>query len=1064
VIQPPNPLTVNTTDGSKEYRLGRAPLGGGGFGTVWRGRDHYDAAFAIKLITVPEEPDARDEAGRAFEREVEALRAVRHQNVVAYRAHGMVGAVRLAESRNSREGAEVPAFALVTDFVDGPTLRELIGPTGVSRQLLRGLIAEICAGLEAIHSRPAQLVHRDLKPQNIVISTRDQGARIVDFGLGRNPAADPLGQASAAAGTLMYMAPEQLRQSAITPQTDLYALALIAFELVSGSSAFGVDLLESVERRRAGSAPNSLAPLRLGVFDQFFRRALAGAPRDRFADVRTWFQSFDAIAAEAGSERHPVRYERARTTAKPIVQDARLQRWEDYREQFLKAIELEIVAVRADLARRGADKPLQARDLRRVDRAPDGAEYSTKIQGGLPIAEETPFRADVDGHFVNGHVIQLNPETGELRMWLEEDRGLEIDQALLQFDTTFLLERLADRLRQTPGYNYNIRLGLAVLRNDGTPGRAAWTSSERLNQSQEMAIQTALGSDVSYIWGPPGTGKTRTVAELVRALALDRRAVVIVAPTNVATDTVALATLNLGGAGVRKLHRDGLIIRFGETSKEIRQKRLDLDHAFEQTVRDQFPELVIAIDSLWQRFIESDVPEVLAGKRRRGAEVAIEDPLQLRGRFYTTLRSCKRVAAGGKSADGLQEVLSAAEALLSDVENAEHAALSRARLVFTTQTKLYLGGRLEGLMWDDAVVDEASMASPPTVVLTATVARERLVVAGDFMQLPPVVLSQRAEPREWLGRDVFVLAGVDGPDAIPSRCMLDEQYRMHPEISAVVSSVFYHGRLRDGESIRRTYPEYFGEHTPPPPANVLLVLDTTTANPSSEKPDAGSRRNSVHAALVADLIQAAANAGLSDLGVISPYVAQARLIRERVREVNPALLDVAEVATVHRFQGREKELVIFDTTDASPVPSGFLNDRKNPTAARLINVAISRARRRLIVVATAPWLQRQLTQQASVMRVLAAARARGLECDAEPWPGRVLGEFFANASAPQSASDGIVVGDWVKTAELERAYVRAIRNGMLVVLVRGEEVTIALGQVTAVLRDDTWRLLGGAVE
>jgi superfamily I DNA and/or RNA helicase len=110
------------------------------------------------------------------------------------------------------------------------------------------------------------------------------------------------------------------------------------------------------------------------------------------------------------------------------------------------------------------------------------------------------------------------------------------------------------------------------------------------------------------------------------------------------------------------------------------------------------------------------------------------------------------------------------------------------------------------------------------------------------------------------------------------------------------------------------------------------------------------------------------------VGVIAPYRAQARALRDALRERCRARVDDGsiQVSTVHRFQGEERDLIVFDTTDAPGKSGRFLSDLRNPSAANLINVAISRARHALIVVGDVPHLRRVLGEDSSLLRVIRA--------------------------------------------------------------------------------------------
>jgi serine/threonine protein kinase len=297
MMRPPNPLVVRTRSGNREYRIARTRLGGGSFGTVYRGQDEFGTDFAIKIILVPDEPHKRSEVERRFEREAQALAGIRHPHVVGYGCHGLTHGVEV-------DGEEHDGYVLVTEYVDGPPLLELIGPTGISPGSLREVVSQACSGLQAVHDPPVSLIHRDIKPENLVISAAGGRLKIVDFGLGCDPVSSPPAADSTAVGTPWYMAPEQLHGDfELTPATDQYALSVLVYELLSGQSPFGSDVYISMQRRREGSAPNSLAPCGLGSFDRFFRKGLAHQQEDRFRNVRAWYEAFESLAEQAGFER-----------------------------------------------------------------------------------------------------------------------------------------------------------------------------------------------------------------------------------------------------------------------------------------------------------------------------------------------------------------------------------------------------------------------------------------------------------------------------------------------------------------------------------------------------------------------------------------------------------------------------------------------------------------------------------------------------------------------------------------------------------------------------------------
>lgn len=364
------------------------------------------------------------------------LQQLRHPNIVRYVLHG--------EVLQSPIGDHKGALALVMEYVDGATLRDLIGPGGVGQDQAVGYVAQLCRGLNEIHTASPPLVHRDIKPGNLVVGERDEVLRIVDFGLGRD-LRSPIQAPSAAAGTPMYMSPEQLAGGEIDSRSDLYAASLVAYELLTGM----VPMCDAVgypdRRARAAGwkeADNSLPASLI----RFFIQALAAEPARRFQSAEALMRAFESSvksnpSARPGPEVAP---QARRGDRIPILQG---RRWEDYRDGCIAAIAREVETVKADLRTRGgADQPVEVRDGRREDRAPDWSLYTAKSPKDLAIAEDTPLIAVINGQRVRGRVLGCDPDQGTMRLALDQDQGPEFARAMVQFDATFILERLRERL------------------------------------------------------------------------------------------------------------------------------------------------------------------------------------------------------------------------------------------------------------------------------------------------------------------------------------------------------------------------------------------------------------------------------------------------------------------------------------------------------------------------------------------------------------------------------------------------------------------------------------------
>ncbi|MFN7134980.1 MAG: AAA domain-containing protein, partial [Myxococcales bacterium] len=245
---------------------------------------------------------------------------------------------------------------------------------------------------------------------------------------------------------------------------------------------------------------------------------------------------------------------------------------------------------------------------------------------------------------------------------------------------------------------------------------------------------------------------------------------------------------------------------------------------------------------------------------------------------------------------------------------------------------------LGDVLFDLAVVDEATQATEPSALLPVLHAR-KAVLAGDHHQLPPTVLSQQAS-REGLSRSLFErMLEVHGPGI---GRMLREQHRMHETIMRFPSERLYGGELRAHPRVAAhtlaELPGVAADRVPGP----LSFLDTAGKGFDEEiAPGTESTRNPGEARLVAREVRRLLGAGLrpEQLAIIAPYDAQVQALR--------ALLPDAglEIDTVDGFQGREREAVVVSLTRSnSEGQVGFLSD------IRRMNVAITRARRHLLVV------------------------------------------------------------------------------------------------------------------
>lgn len=258
------------------YRVGRK-IGDGGMAVVYRGFDTaLSRGVAIKVLR---EQYAADRTFVArFEREAQAVATLVHPNIINIFDVGF--------DWDDRTATGVGHY-FVMELIEGPNLKELLrarGPLPIDETV--AILTQVLAGLGHAHARA--LVHRDVKPQNIML-TPDGTAKVTDFGIAKGPGDATLTEAGFGMGTVHYISPEQARGEPATPSSDLYAVGVILYELLTGvlpftgDSTVGVALKHVQEpplspKRLNGAIPAPLAAITL--------RALAKEPGERFADAR----------------------------------------------------------------------------------------------------------------------------------------------------------------------------------------------------------------------------------------------------------------------------------------------------------------------------------------------------------------------------------------------------------------------------------------------------------------------------------------------------------------------------------------------------------------------------------------------------------------------------------------------------------------------------------------------------------------------------------------------------------------------------------------------------------
>jgi serine/threonine-protein kinase len=271
-----------------------AVIGRGGMGVVYRARHRtLNRTVALKMILAGAYASSSDRA--RFQREAEAVAALRHPNVV--------------QVYDSGEAGGRPYFTM--EFVEGGTLAEKLARAPLAARPAADLVAAIAGAVHAAHA--SGIVHRDLKPVNILLSA-DGTPKVSDFGLARYVEGGPeLTLSGARVGTPSYMAPEQAlgRTRAIGPATDVYALGAILYELLTGRPPFKGESAAETERQVIANDPVPPSQLNVRVprdLETICLKCLHKEPHRRYANAAELKADLDGFLAGEAISARPERW------------------------------------------------------------------------------------------------------------------------------------------------------------------------------------------------------------------------------------------------------------------------------------------------------------------------------------------------------------------------------------------------------------------------------------------------------------------------------------------------------------------------------------------------------------------------------------------------------------------------------------------------------------------------------------------------------------------------------------------------------------------------------------
>lgn len=504
-------------------------------------------------------------------------------------------------------------------------------------------------------------------------------------------------------------------------------------------------------------------------------------------------------------------------------------------------------------------------------------------------------------NFQSGNRLKITLRTDELPDW-SRDGKLGID--LLFDDNSYDEMQKALKAADAKSDNEKENRLIKILTGEKAPtfNEEHAYASETLNASQQQAVRKIIAAnELAIVHGPPGTGKTTTLVQAIKALIQkDHKQVLVVAPSNTAVDLLS-----------EKLSDEKLnVLRVGNPAR-VSERLMSL-----------------TLDSKMAE--HSSMKEIKKMKKQANE-------------FRTMAHKYKR-NFGKAEREQRKALFDEAHKIIKDVEKTEQYIIddliSRAQVITAT----LVGANhysVRSITYHTVVIDEAAQALEPACWIPILKA-QKVILAGDHCQLSPTIKSEEAV-RKGLNTTLLEKCVQHHPEAV---VLLEEQYRMHETIMGYSSDVFYQSRLKANAAVARH--QLFASDS------AIAFIDTAGCG-FDEKTEGTAISNPEEAAFtfkhltqyIEQLQIHYSNGNFPSIAVISPYRQQIQLLQEQLQhnaKLQPYLKNIA-VNTIDSFQGQERDIVYISMTRSnSDNKIGFLSD------VRRMNVAMTRARKKLVVI------------------------------------------------------------------------------------------------------------------
>jgi ssDNA-binding Zn-finger/Zn-ribbon topoisomerase 1 len=748
-------------------------------------------------------------------------------------------------------------------------------------------------------------------------------------------------------------------------------------------------------------------------------------------------------------------------------------------QNFILALDEELKSQR----KKSSEESISLENGEKTASASDKSIYTFFIEEDLKasrLKDDTPVTLVVNDEETYATIVSIGNR--KIVVSTDKDFGKRLPIAQIKFDSSYLTERLKKCFEDKIDGN-NSPINIETIEKSFLQKKSEIAQVKpnidqgTLNDQQYNAVKAAHGSQVTYIWGPPGTGKTYCISKIVESFYLLKKRVLLVSNTNSAVDIVMKELCTRLDEKKDKDFDRGSVLRYGDIinetlknkyasyinidlaaerlSKELVDKKNVLLKKIEKLRLESKPHLTIVtafknIDRLYNQNkkdlsaleklnnflkdcndligeigykIKTNKENLEASKNRsllgkvfsKGPEfyerLILSDSSKLDGYKENKKNYPKKIKEIEEKLTDVKKEISKSELIIKGknleteekklkkyndeidiedlkvqeiikkIEQVKTEVLNNCRVLASTSTKVYLKPE-DFSNFDIVVIDEASMLILPNAAYAASLSKDKVIFAGDFRQIPPIISAQDNElVKRWVGRSVF--DEVKAEEIIEKKAKnfvtLTNQYRMHKKICAIINKHFYDGRLTTDDSVKieKKYPKLLNDN--------LILINTASAYPFVNMPKRSfSRYNIIHALAVRNLCNYLNEHKIitdsDSVGVTSPYKYQTLLIKDALKELN--LTDVA-CGTVHSFQGDQKNVIIFDIPDShGAFPGKFIKAVTiAEDGAKVMNVAMSRPKDILIIFANLEYLNQNLAENSILRKIFVDIENKGTIID-----------------------------------------------------------------------------------